>query len=138
MIFFRPSFARRSGLREGGKPVSTPDQVGGRHFRDHGQIRRWFLTGPKVERSRVAAKRRSRQSAEGAVATAFGRQDGSIRHDGAPVANLFRRFLNDCSGSTAVEYGLIAAAVACFIVGSVQKLGTNLKNNFSSLQNAVK
>jgi hypothetical protein len=24
---FRPSFARRSGLREGGKPVPIPDQV---------------------------------------------------------------------------------------------------------------
>jgi hypothetical protein len=26
-MLFRPSFARRSGLREGGKPVPIPDQV---------------------------------------------------------------------------------------------------------------
>jgi len=35
MIFVRPCFARRSGLREGGKPVPTPDRVRGRLFRDH-------------------------------------------------------------------------------------------------------
>ncbi len=32
---FGPSFARRSGLREGGKQASTPDQVRGRLFPDH-------------------------------------------------------------------------------------------------------
>jgi len=34
--------------------------------------------------------------------------------------------------------GLIAAAVACVIIGSVQKVGTNLKSDFTSLQNALK
>lgn len=58
--------------------------------------------------------------------------------DGVPVTTLMRRFLTDCSGSTAIEYGLIAAAIACVIIGSVQKLGTNLKGNFTSLQNAIK
>src|ERR1700724_2519971 len=44
MIFFRPGFARRSvepdddrsgGFRAGEKPVPTPHQMRGRHFRDH-------------------------------------------------------------------------------------------------------
>src|SRR5205807_3868795 len=39
----RPSFARRSGLREGGKPIPTPDHVRGRLFLDHAQ-RRAMLT----------------------------------------------------------------------------------------------
>ena len=58
--------------------------------------------------------------------------------DGVPVPELLARFLRDQSGSTAIEYGLIAAAIACVIIGSVQKVGTNLKNNFTSLQNALK
>jgi pilus assembly protein Flp/PilA len=58
--------------------------------------------------------------------------------NGVPVPKLVARFLADRSGSTAIEYGLIAAAIACVIIGSVQKVGTNLKNNFTSLQNALK
>jgi pilus assembly protein Flp/PilA len=54
------------------------------------------------------------------------------------LPNVLFRFLTDRSGSTAIEYGLIAAAIACVMIGSVQKLGTNLKNNFTSLQNALK
>ncbi len=57
---------------------------------------------------------------------------------GVPVRSLVLRFLSDRSGNTAIEYGLIAAAIACIVIGSVQKIGTNLKNNFSSIQNALK
>ena len=54
------------------------------------------------------------------------------------MRNLIVRFLADASGNTAIEYGLIAAAIACVVIGSVQSVGTNLKHNFTSLQSAVK
>jgi pilus assembly protein Flp/PilA len=38
---------------------------------------------------------------------------------------------------TALEYGLIAAAVAVVIVGSVATLGTNLSTTFSNIAASV-
>jgi pilus assembly protein Flp/PilA len=46
--------------------------------------------------------------------------------------NLFRRFINDQSGVTAIEYGLIAALIAVVIIGAVKGVGTNLKATFST------
>lgn len=54
------------------------------------------------------------------------------------IPETLSRFLSDRSGNTAIEYSLIAAAIACMVIGSVQKMGTNLKNQFTSLQNALR
>jgi pilus assembly protein Flp/PilA len=51
---------------------------------------------------------------------------------------LLRKFYNDERGVTAIEYGLIAAGVAVAIIATVQGLGTNLKNTFSSVATALK
>ena len=48
------------------------------------------------------------------------------------------RFLNDDSGATAIEYGLIAAGIAVAIIAVVQGLGTNLNTTFGSVQTAIK
>ena len=40
---------------------------------------------------------------------------------------LLHRFINDQSGVTAIEYGLIASLVAVAIITAVSTLGTNLK-----------
>jgi pilus assembly protein Flp/PilA len=42
---------------------------------------------------------------------------------------LMRRFRNDESGATAIEYGLIAAGVAVAIITTVFNLGTAIKTN---------
>ncbi len=61
-----------------------------------------------------------------------------------PVAyqRLMRRkwtaFLNDESGATAIEYGLIASGIAVAIIAAVKGVGTNLKTNFGSISTAVK
>ena len=48
------------------------------------------------------------------------------------------RFLQDDSGATAIEYGLIAAGIAVAIIVAVQTLGTNLNTTFSSVSTAIK
>jgi pilus assembly protein Flp/PilA len=49
----------------------------------------------------------------------------------------FARFLKDESGATAIEYGLIAACISVAIIAVIQGVGTNLKNTFTSVQNAL-
>ena len=47
------------------------------------------------------------------------------------------RFLKDDSGATAIEYGLIAAAIAVVIITAVQALGTNIESTFTSVAGAM-
>jgi pilus assembly protein Flp/PilA len=53
------------------------------------------------------------------------------------MQNLFARFLNDQSGATAIEYGLIAAGIAVVIIAAVQSVGTHLNTTFGSVAAAV-
>jgi pilus assembly protein Flp/PilA len=47
-------------------------------------------------------------------------------------------FLNDESGATAIEYGLIASGIAVAIIAAVKGVGSNLKTTFASISTAVK
>ena len=51
---------------------------------------------------------------------------------------LLKQFLNDQTGATAIEYGLIAAGISIAIIAVVQGLGTNLNTTFTSVQTALK
>ena len=51
---------------------------------------------------------------------------------------MFKRFINDESGATAIEYGLIAAIIAVGLIASLQALKTNLVTTFNNVGNAVK
>jgi pilus assembly protein Flp/PilA len=53
------------------------------------------------------------------------------------VSKVFRRFLKNELGATAIEYGLIAASIAVVIITAVQLLGTNLTTVFTSVGNAL-
>ncbi len=44
------------------------------------------------------------------------------------MTNLFRRFVKDQAGVTAIEYGLIAALIAVVIIGAVTTLGTKVQS----------
>jgi pilus assembly protein Flp/PilA len=46
--------------------------------------------------------------------------------------------LQDQSGATAIEYGLIAAGIAVAIILTVNTLGTNLNATFTSVSTALK
>jgi pilus assembly protein Flp/PilA len=46
------------------------------------------------------------------------------------MTNLVRRFVEDESGATAIEYGLIAAGIAVAIIVTVNAVGTDLNSLF--------
>ncbi|MBR0825849.1 Flp family type IVb pilin [Bradyrhizobium manausense] len=53
--------------------------------------------------------------------------------------SVLKRFLIDESGTTAIEYGLIAAGIALAIIATVNNLGTVLLNNkFASVSASLK
>jgi len=51
---------------------------------------------------------------------------------------LVLRFVQDQSGATAIEYGLIASGVALAIVSAVNELGTSLNTKFKSISVQLK
>lgn len=53
------------------------------------------------------------------------------------MKNLVSRFMNDESGVTAIEYGLIAALLAVVIIVAVKAVGTNLSTTFSTVASSL-
>jgi len=51
---------------------------------------------------------------------------------------LFKSFLKNESGATAIEYGLIAACISVAIILVIQGIGTNLNTTFTNVSNALK
>ena len=49
------------------------------------------------------------------------------------MKKLFARFMQDESGATAIEYGLIAAGISVAIITVVGTLGSGLKTTFMRL-----
>ena len=54
------------------------------------------------------------------------------------MKKVFKQFLADESGATAIEYGLIAAGISLAIIVVVNGLGTNLFDRFTSINNSLK
>ena len=54
------------------------------------------------------------------------------------MRNLVSRYLNDESGATAIEYGLIAAGIAVAIIAAVQAVGTALNAKLTAVSTALK
>jgi pilus assembly protein Flp/PilA len=48
-----------------------------------------------------------------------------------------KAFLRDESGATAIEYGLIAAGISVAIIVTVNALGTQLKNTFTTVSSSI-
>lgn len=53
------------------------------------------------------------------------------------MSKFVTRFLNDESGATAIEYGLIVALIAVVIASVVTGLGTSLKATFTKVDGKV-
>lgn len=47
------------------------------------------------------------------------------------------KFLNDQSGATAIEYGLIAAGIAVAIIAAVNAVGGSLTTTLTSTSSAI-
>ena len=50
----------------------------------------------------------------------------------------FLQFLKDERAATAIEYGLIAAAIALAIIAAVNNIGTSLTAKFASVNTSLK
>ena len=51
--------------------------------------------------------------------------------------SVFKRFLRDDSGATAIEYGLIAAGISVAIIATVNALGTKLNSTFTNVSSQL-
>jgi len=49
------------------------------------------------------------------------------------MSKFIKNFVNDESGATAIEYGLIAALIAVVIITAVTLVGTNLETTFNTI-----
>ena len=54
------------------------------------------------------------------------------------MSQLLRRFWDDQSGATAIEYGLIAAGISVVIIAVVNGIGTRLNTVFGSISTQLK
>ncbi len=52
--------------------------------------------------------------------------------------STFKKFFNDESGATAIEYGLIAAGIAVVIITAVNGLGDKVKTTFETVTTTMK
>ncbi|SEC80941.1 pilus assembly protein Flp/PilA [Rhizobiales bacterium GAS188] len=53
------------------------------------------------------------------------------------MKSIFSRFVQDESGATAIEYGLIAALISVVIIAMLTNIGTNLKAAFTSVNTGL-
>jgi pilus assembly protein Flp/PilA len=53
------------------------------------------------------------------------------------MTKFFSRLLNDESGATAIEYGLIASLIAVVIIGATRTMGTKLSATFTNVNGAL-
>jgi len=53
------------------------------------------------------------------------------------MQNFITHYMNDESGATAIEYGLIAALISVGIITAATSLGNNLSNKFDTVATSV-
>ena len=53
------------------------------------------------------------------------------------MTKFVSRFVQDESGATAIEYGLIAALIAVVIIGAVATVGGNLSTTFAKVSDKL-
>jgi len=53
------------------------------------------------------------------------------------VHRIIKRFLNDTSGATAIEYGLIAGLIGVVIIGALTATGTKVSAKFKAVGSAL-
>ena len=54
------------------------------------------------------------------------------------MQKMFKEFIADESGATAIEYGLIAAGIAIAIITAVNGVGSKLATNFGKISTSLK
>ena len=51
---------------------------------------------------------------------------------------MFKKFVADQNGATAIEYGLIAALISVVIIGALTTVGSNLTTDFTSVATSLR
>ncbi|MHB2265547.1 Flp family type IVb pilin [Aliihoeflea sp. PC F10.4] len=54
------------------------------------------------------------------------------------MTNLLKRFQNDESGATAIEYGLIAALIGVMVIGGATMIGQGLDSTFKEVAGSLR
>ena len=54
------------------------------------------------------------------------------------MRRIIAAFINDQSGATAIEYGLIAAGISVAIIAVVNGLGSKLNGTFTNINNQLR
>ncbi|MDB5616584.1 Flp family type IVb pilin [Tardiphaga sp.] len=54
------------------------------------------------------------------------------------MRHIIRKFIEDESGATAIEYGLIAAGISLVIIAAVNGIGTKLNTKFTAINTSLK
>ena len=54
------------------------------------------------------------------------------------MSNILKSFAGDECGATAIEYGLIAALIAVFLIGALSALGTNMSSEYAEIGSAMR
>jgi pilus assembly protein Flp/PilA len=54
------------------------------------------------------------------------------------MRKMFKNFIRNEDGATAIEYGLIAALIAVTIIGGVTAVGSKLSTTFNTIQTNLK
>ena len=74
---------------------------------------------------------------EGQGAQARKPRDNQSSRSAAQEIKMIKAFINDESGATAIEYGLIAGLVAVAIIAALTALGGSLDTLFSNVASTV-
>ena len=53
------------------------------------------------------------------------------------MKNIFKRFVKNESGATAIEYGLIASLIGVAIIVGATALGTSLNSTFQGISSSI-
>ncbi|HZQ39881.1 MAG TPA: Flp family type IVb pilin [Rhizomicrobium sp.] len=54
------------------------------------------------------------------------------------MTKLFKKFLRDDAGATAIEYGLIAALIAVVIITGITAVGTKLSTTLTNVSTSLR
>lgn len=53
------------------------------------------------------------------------------------MSHFLKKFSNDESGATAIEYGLIAALISVVVIGAITLVGGNLTGTFNVIAGKI-
>jgi pilus assembly protein Flp/PilA len=91
--------------------------------------------------ARLSGRQRAcRQLVGRASAKSQGRsaRDLSFPWSSMAMKAFLRTFASDECGATAIEYGLITALIAVFLIGALSALGTGMSSEFAEVGSALK